>query len=147
MGQLIDLGRLSVKRGLNPIASRHRTITRRLLAVRGRSETIRRSLGAIVRSPPAITRDSQHLLSRHRSGGTITRLSAPVPPVSYLIARRSYTSALLGRDIPCRGRIQTGTSLPNSQLSRVLSSRADHATNPLTGSGCRFLIAGGLILI
>jgi hypothetical protein len=150
MGQLIDLGRLAVKRGLNPVARRHRTITRRPLAFRSRPETICRGIGAIVRSPPTITRDPQHLLSRHRTsryGRTIPRLSAQVPPLGYPIARRSYASALPGRDIPRARRIQTSTSLPASQLSRVLTSRADLATNPLTGSRRRFLIAGRLILI
>jgi hypothetical protein len=150
MGQLIDLGRLSIKRRLNPVARRHHTITRRLLAIRGRPETIGCSIGAIIRGPPAITRDPQHLLSRHctdRSDRPITRLGAPVPTVSYLIARRSYASTLLGRNIPCSRRIQASTSLPYSQLSRVLTSLADLVTNLLTDSRRRFLIAGALILI
>jgi hypothetical protein len=150
MGQLIDLGRLAVKRGLNPVARRHRTITRGLLAFRGRPETICRCIGAIVRSPPAITRDPQQLLSRHRtsrSSRTITRPNTLVSPLGYPIARRGYTSALPGRDIPRGRHIQTSTSLPVSQLSRVLTSRADLTTNLLAGSRRRFLIAGRLILI
>jgi hypothetical protein len=95
MGQLVDLGRLAVKRGLSPVARRHRTIMRRLLAFRGRPEAICRSLGAIVRSPPTITRDSQRLLFRHRASP-----SAPLAPLGYPIARRSYASAFLGCDIP-----------------------------------------------
>lgn len=142
MGQLIDLGRLAIKRGLNPVARGHRTIARGLLAFRGRPETIRRSLRAIIRSPSAIARDSQCLLSRHR-----TARSAPAAPVSYPIAPRGYASALLSRDIPRARRIQTSTSPPDSQLSRVLTSRADLATNLLTGSQRQFLIAGRLILI
>jgi len=142
MGQLIDLGRLAVKRGSDPIARRHRTITRRLLAFRGCPQTICRGLGAIVRSPPAITRDPQRLLSRHRASRR-----APAPPVSYPIARRGYASALPSRDIPRARRIQTSTSTPDSQLSRVLTPRAELATNPLTGCRRQFLIAGRLILI
>ncbi|HEY5285983.1 MAG TPA: hypothetical protein VIJ50_02645 [Solirubrobacteraceae bacterium] len=150
MGQLIDLGRLPVKRRLNPVTRSHPTITRRLLAIRGRPETISCSIGTIVRGPPAITRDPQHLLSRHRAGRSarpITRLGAPVPTVSYLMARRSYTSALIARDIPFGRRIQTSTCLPDSQLSRVLTPRADLATNLVTDTRRQFLIAGALILI
>lgn len=150
MGQLIDLGRLPVKRRLNPVARSHLTIMRRLLAIRGCPETIGCSNGAIIRGPPAITRDPQHLLSRQlarRSAHPTTRLSAPVPPVSYLVAGRSYTSALLARYIPCGRRTQTSPRLPDSQLSRVLTSRADLATNLLTDSRRQFLITGALILI
>jgi hypothetical protein len=118
VGQLIDLGRLAVKRSLNPVARRHHTITRRLLAFGSRPETIGCSIGAIVRRPPAITRNPQHLLSRRR---TITRLNAPIPPVSYPIALPSHPSALLGRETPRARRIQTSTSLPYPQLSRMLT--------------------------
>jgi hypothetical protein len=147
MGQLIDLGCLSVKRRLNPLARRNRTITRRLLAIGGRPKTIGCSLGAVIRGSPALTRDPQHQFSRHRTVRTIARLSTPVPPSSYLIARRSYTIALLARDIPSARRIQTSTSLSGSQPSRVLTSSADLAANLLTGSRRHFLIASGLVLI
>jgi hypothetical protein len=83
MGQLIDLGRLAVKRGLNPITRRDSTITCRLLAFRGRPETIGCSIGAIIRGPSAIPGDSQCLLSCDRTsrcGCTITRPSALVAP-------------------------------------------------------------------
>ncbi len=125
MGHLIDLGRLPVKWGLDPVACHHCTITRRLLAFRGRPETIGCSIGAIIRGPPTITRDSQHLLFRHRAGRsvhTITRLRAPLPPVSYLIARHGYTSALLSREIPCSRRIQTSPSLPDYDQRNALAA-------------------------
>jgi hypothetical protein len=78
---------------------------------------------------------------------SIARLSAPGPPGSSLIARRGYTIALLPCDIPFGRRVQTSTSLPASQLSRVLASSVDLVANLLTGSRRRFLIAGALILI
>jgi hypothetical protein len=144
VGQLIDLGRLAVKRGLNPLARRHQTITRGLLAFGGCPEPIGCSIGAIVCSPPAITRDPQRLLSHHR---TIPRPSAPVPPLSSPVALPSYPIALIGRETPRTRRIQTSTSLPDSHLSRVLTSRAKLATYLRTGSRRQFPIAGNLILI
>jgi hypothetical protein len=144
MGQLINLGRLAVKRSLNPIARRHQTITRGLLAFGGRPETIGCSIGAIIRSPPAITRDPQHLLARHR---TITRLSAPVPSLGYSVALRSHPIALLSCETPRARRIQTSTRVPDSHLGRVLTSRADLAPHLRTGARRQFLIAGKLILI
>jgi hypothetical protein len=144
MGQLIDLGRLAVKRSLNPIARCHHTITRRLLTFSGRPETIGCSISAIVGSPPAITRDPQHLLSRQC---TIPRLSASVPPFSYPITLGSHPITLHSCETPRARCIQTSTRVPNSHLSRVVTPRADLATRLRTGVRRQFLIAGNLILI
>jgi hypothetical protein len=144
VGQLIDLGRLAVKRGLNSVACRYRTIKGRPFAFGGRPETICCSIGAIVRRSPTITRNPQRLLSRHH---TSTRLSAPVPPLSSPIALRSHPIALLGRETTRARRIQTSTRVPDSHLSRVVTSRADVVTRLRTGSRHQFLIAGHLILI
>ena len=75
--------------------------------------------------------------ARHR---TIPNLSAPVPPLSYLVA-------LLSCETPRARRIQTSTRVPDPHLGRVVTSRADLATHPRTGARRQFLIAGNLILI
>jgi capsular polysaccharide biosynthesis protein len=150
VGQLIDLRCLAVKRSLNPIARRHQTITRGLLAFSGCPETVRCSIGAIVRSAPAITCDPQRLLSCHRTGRygcTATGQGASVALLGYLVANRGDPSAAPGRDIACGRRIETSTRVLVSHLSRVVTSRGDLVTHLRAGARRQFLIAGNLILI
>ena len=73
--------------------------------------------------PPAITRNPERLLSYRRispCSHTITRSSAPVASLGYLIASRSHPIALFGRTISCGRCIQTSTRVPNSHLSRMV---------------------------
>jgi hypothetical protein len=63
------------------------------------------------------------------------------------VKRRLNPIALPGRETPRPRHIQTSTRVPNSHLSRMLTSRPDAATCLRTGAPRQFLIAGNLILI
>jgi len=155
MCQLIDLGHLTVNRGLLAITRRQLAIACSLSTFLSRPGAIIRCAGAIVSCARAISRRPLSVVPSPerlpfssaeigRLAPTVLRLGAGVPRLSHPIACRGHLSTPIRSGVPRGPSPQASASLPIAKMGCAVAPRgtAIRLTRPLG----RFLIAGDLVL-